>query len=66
MLIEQLKTNKDLPDNELKLLIENNEYEDELFVKADSVRKEYYGTDVYIRGLIEVTNYCKNNCYTDF
>lgn len=26
-------------------------------------RKEVYGTDVYTRGLIEFTNYCKNDCY---
>ena len=50
-------------DNELKRLIESNECEQELFTKADNVRREYYGTDVYIRGLIEVSNYCKNNCY---
>lgn len=31
--------------------------------RADSVRQEIYGTEVYIRGLIEFTNYCKNNCY---
>ena len=34
-----------------------------LYQKADLVRREIYGTDVYIRGLIEFTNYCKNNCY---
>ena len=31
--------------------------------ESDRVRRLYYGTDVYIRGLIEFTNYCKNNCY---
>ncbi len=31
--------------------------------RADSVRQEIYGTSVYIRGLIEFTNYCKNNCH---
>lgn len=31
--------------------------------RADKVRQERYGTEVYIRGLIEFTNYCKNNCY---
>lgn len=31
--------------------------------RADSVRQENYGTNVYIRGLIEFTNYCRNNCY---
>lgn len=34
-----------------------------LFAAADAVRREHYGTDVYLRGLIEFTNYCKNNCY---
>ena len=33
-----------------------------LFEKADSVRQNVYGRDVYIRGLIEFTNYCKNDC----
>ena len=62
-MINRLHENKDLPDDELKLLIEGEEYEQELFEKADCVRKECYGTDVYIRGLIEFSNYCKNNCY---
>ena len=62
-LIEKLKRNKNLSDPELKELIENNEYENLLFHVADNVRREYYGEDIYIRGLIEVTNYCKNNCY---
>ena len=26
-------------------------------------REQYYGKDVYIRGLIEFTNCCKNDCY---
>ena len=33
-----------------------------LFEKAREVRKAVYGNDVYIRGLIEFTNYCKNDC----
>lgn len=39
------------------------EQERELFREADRVRRRYYGRDVYVRGLIEFTNYCKNNCY---
>jgi biotin synthase len=54
---------RDVSDHELKRLIENADGEQELFQKADSVRREYYGTDVYIRGLIEFSNHCKNNCY---
>lgn len=30
--------------------------------KAREVTDKIYGKDVYIRGLIEFTNYCKNNC----
>ena len=62
-LIEDLHKNKDLPDAQLKEIIESDECEQELFEKADGIRQSYYGTDIYIRGLIEFTNYCKNNCY---
>lgn len=31
--------------------------------EAVRVRKHYYGNKVYTRGLIEFTNYCRNNCY---
>ena len=34
-----------------------------LAAEAVRIRKEVYGTDVYTRGLIEFTNYCKNDCY---
>lgn len=30
---------------------------------AVRLREQYYGKKVYTRGLIEFTNYCKNNCY---
>ena len=35
----------------------------ELFAEADRIRQEVYGDEVYLRGLIEFTNYCANNCY---
>ena len=61
-IVDYLYENKNLEDDGLKLLIDadNTEY---LFEKALEVRKKYYGTAVYTRGLIEFTNYCKNNCY---
>ncbi|MBR5509988.1 MAG: [Lachnospiraceae bacterium] len=31
--------------------------------EAVRLQKLYYGNKVYTRGLIEFTNYCKNNCY---
>lgn len=38
------------------------EIQDALFARARAVREEHYGVDVYFRGLIEFTNYCKNDC----
>ena len=35
---------------------------DELFKKADEVRERYIGSDVYLRGIIEFSNYCKRQC----
>ena len=34
-----------------------------LFAKALVVRERVYGRSVYFRGLIELSNYCKNDCY---
>ena len=61
-IIKKLCRERDLPDEELKLLIRTNEYDEELFRTADKIRRGHYGDAVYLRGLIEFTNYCKNNC----
>lgn len=52
-------------DEELKQWIDTpgQEITEALAVAADRVRREHYGDEVYVRGLIEFTNYCKNNCY---
>ena len=50
-------------DQQLKTWIEDQSQAEALAVRADELRKSVYGTDVYLRGLIEFTNYCKNNCY---
>ena len=34
-----------------------------LKTRAVELRKKYYGDQVFTRGLIEITNYCKNDCY---
>lgn len=39
------------------------EFSEYLFALAREVRQKHYGKDVYLRGLIEFTNYCKNDCY---
>ena len=42
---------------------ENEEVVKRLRTEAVRLRKQYYGDKVFTRGLIEFTNYCKNNCY---
>ncbi len=63
-LIDKLKENRTLTKQEWVQLItertpETAEY---LFALAREERYTHYGHDVYIRGLIEFTNYCRNDC----
>ncbi|MFR9503895.1 MAG: [FeFe] hydrogenase H-cluster radical SAM maturase HydE [Rikenellaceae bacterium] len=34
-----------------------------LHAKAQEVAKKHFGNHIYLRGLIEISNYCRNNCY---
>ena len=63
-LIDKLRLEQQLSKEEWQRLIENRtpELAEYLFEQARQVREEHYGKDVYIRGLIEFTNYCKNDC----
>jgi biotin synthase len=41
----------------------NGKNDEWLYAKADKVKKEVYGDEVYLRGIIETSSYCNNNCY---
>lgn len=64
-LIEKLEKEHLLEKEEFIALL--NGRNEELFrilaEKSVKVREQYFGRQVYIRGLIEFTNYCKNDCY---
>lgn len=64
-LVDKLEAQNRLNREEWIQLIEGRtpELAQYIFEKARKIRQAYYGTDVYIRGLIEFTNYCKNDCY---
>lgn len=64
-LIDKLEKHGTLPRSDLISLIEHFTQEDAqyLFKRAREVRNKYYGNEIFIRGLIEFTNYCKNDCY---
>ncbi len=61
--VEEFIRTGDLNDADLIALLQTDAFDSMLFAAADQVRRSIYGDAVYIRGLIEVTNYCKNNCY---
>ena len=63
-LVDKLYENKNLDREELYALLSNfSDVKEYLFKKADKVRKSVYGNNVFIRGLIEISNYCENDCF---
>ena len=62
-IVKKLISQQNVSDSEMKAILETSEYDEALRSAADKKRIEVYGRDVYIRGLIEFSNYCKNNCY---
>lgn len=64
-LIDKLEKNQILSKEEFVRLLAISEKDDidYLTERAKSVRDDIYGKRVFIRGLIEISNYCKNDCY---
>lgn len=63
-IIDKLVEGQGAGGEELLYLLDNISKDEQQYLwdKADEVRKENYGNKVYIRGLIEFTNYCKRDC----
>ena len=63
-LIDRLERERDLSAAEFAALIECSDPQtlEYLAQRARAVRDAHYGRKVYIRGLIEYSNYCKNDC----
>lgn len=63
-LLQKLETSRMLTKEEWTELIAAREtYKQEAAKIARRLREENFGNKVYTRGLIEFTNYCKNDCY---
>lgn len=64
-LIDKIKKQRQLTLDEYQTLIEGYSPEMAEYVakEAVKVRQQIYGNEVYIRGLIEISNICKNDCY---
>lgn len=63
--IGRLRRDRTLPRDELRALLTTLSQEEAgyLYENARAVREEAYGRDVYLRGLIEFTNCCRNDCF---
>lgn len=63
-IIDKLLSTGSLTVEEYEALIDGRtpEIQGRLRTEADRLRREIYGNKVFIRGLIEISNICKNNC----
>lgn len=61
-IINKAELTHDLSKIEIINLLEDEKYSQELFKAADRVREKYLGNEVHLRGLIEFSNICKQNC----
>ena len=60
-LVDKLETLQVLEREEFKKILQCDD--DYLFERARCAAQKIYGKNVFMRGLIEFTSYCKNNCY---
>ena len=63
-IVSKLHQTGDLSDEELKLLIETDDKAAAELLKkyADETRRKFYRDKVFLRGLIEISSYCRNDC----
>ncbi len=52
----------ELEKTEIIRLLSDKQNQDDLFMQANIVRRQYVGDEVHLRGLIEFSNICRNNC----
>jgi biotin synthase len=64
MKLEEILNKEELNKSEIVFLLSLQKKEDihKLYHRADEVRKKYCGHEVHLRGIIEFSNYCDQNC----
>lgn len=63
--IDCIKESKNITLEQLEQILQSKDSQaiDYLYSKAREIAQQIYGKNIYIRGLIEFTNYCKNDCF---
>lgn len=63
-IFKKIDEGRGLEREDLRYLLENREtVEEPVFEKARALTERHFHKKIYVRGLIEFTNYCHNNCY---
>ena len=64
-IVDKVKRRQDITLEEFRMIMETASKEDMDYLAstAREVADSIYGKNVYVRGLIEFTNYCRNDCY---
>lgn len=62
---EHIQKTQNITKEELEFLLytQDTVVTEDLQKRAQQTARDIYGNKIYIRGLIEFTNYCRNNCY---
>ena len=64
LLIEKLNNTHSLnKDEALQLIKQGAQHKNLLFALAQETAQKSFGRQIFVRGLIEFTNYCENDCY---
>ncbi|MCM1989999.1 [FeFe] hydrogenase H-cluster radical SAM maturase HydE [Oceanirhabdus seepicola] len=63
-ILDKLISTNNLTKDELVYVLDNlnDEWRKYIFKHSKEAKERHYGKSVYMRGLIEISNYCKQNC----
>lgn len=61
-ILTKAENTHELTKEEIIALLNDSSLNEQIFKAADRVRKKYLGDEVHLRGLIEFSNICKQNC----
>lgn len=64
MNLDEILNKENLSKDEIIALLQLNLYENiqGLYQRAEEVRQEYFGDEIHLRGIIEFSNYCRQDC----
>ena len=63
VIVDRLRDNHRLSADEYRSLLEGEDQDPELQAEALKASTREFGKSIFVRGLIEISNHCRNNCY---